>query len=110
MTEKFFQPLIAGSVPIYRGTPNIDDFAPAADCYVNADDYSSAAELVEFLCSRTDEEYDAFHRWRREGPSLEWQRRFAAFETPTFIRLTRAVKAVAIGRRLRSQRGTPAGL
>ena len=28
VTEKFFQPLAFGSVPIYLGAPNIDDFAP----------------------------------------------------------------------------------
>ena len=28
VTEKFFDPLIAGAVPIYLGAPNINEFAP----------------------------------------------------------------------------------
>jgi len=34
VTEKFFDPLVAGSVPIYLGAPNVETFAPGAHCYI----------------------------------------------------------------------------
>jgi hypothetical protein len=32
VTEKSFDPLIAGSVPVYLGAPNIEEFAPGKHC------------------------------------------------------------------------------
>ncbi|HAP76773.1 MAG TPA: hypothetical protein DCR14_11885, partial [Acidimicrobiaceae bacterium] len=55
--EKFFQPLLAGSVPIYRGAPNVADFAPAPNCYIDADDFDGPADLARFLRSLTDDQY-----------------------------------------------------
>jgi len=37
VTEKVYDPLTAGSVPIYLGVPNIDDFAPGHKCFMKAD-------------------------------------------------------------------------
>src|SRR5262249_26803074 len=39
VTEKLYDPLIAGSVPVYQGAPNADEFAPGELCFVNADDF-----------------------------------------------------------------------
>ena len=41
VTEEFYDLLIAGSVPIYLGAPNIDDFAPGDKCFINAADWDS---------------------------------------------------------------------
>ncbi|MGE0058069.1 MAG: glycosyltransferase family 10, partial [Dehalococcoidia bacterium] len=38
VTEKFYDPFLAGTVPVYRGAPNNDDFAPGPHSYINADD------------------------------------------------------------------------
>jgi hypothetical protein len=66
VTEKFFDPLHFGSVPVYLGAPNIEDFAPGDHCYINASDFASAKELAEFLTSMTDEEYERYHEWREK--------------------------------------------
>lgn len=34
VTEKSFDPLISGSVPVYLGAPNIDEFAPGDHCFI----------------------------------------------------------------------------
>ena len=36
VTEKWFDCLLAGCVPVYAGAPNIADFAPGPDSYVDA--------------------------------------------------------------------------
>ena len=66
VTEKFFEPLMYGAVPVYLGAPNIEDFAPGDHCYINASDFASAKELAEFLTSMTDEEYERYHEWRQK--------------------------------------------
>lgn len=66
VTEKFFQPLIAGSVPIYLGASNIDAFAPGNNCFINVSDFSSPSELVTYVQTMTDNEYMSFHEWRKE--------------------------------------------
>ncbi|HQZ36736.1 MAG TPA: glycosyltransferase family 10 [Ilumatobacteraceae bacterium] len=99
VTEKFFQALLAGSVPIYRGAPNVALFAPAPHSYIDATEFSGPAELAEFLAAMTDDLYADYHEWRAAGPKLEWRTRFASFATHAFVRLARAVDAIAIGRR-----------
>ncbi len=49
VTEKFFQPLQTGTVPVYLGAPNIEELAPGDGCYVNAADFSSPRELAQYL-------------------------------------------------------------
>jgi len=99
VTEKFFQPLTAGSVPIYRGAPNVRDFAPAEHCYIDADDFAGPQELAEFIRSMSDTDYAAYHAWRDEGASEAFRTRYAPYDEHTFARLARAVTAVQIGRR-----------
>ena len=99
VTEKFFQPLMVGSVPIYRGAPNVAQFAPAPHSYIDATDFSGPAALAEFLSEMTDAEYLSYHSWRRHGPTDEWRARFAPFAAHAFVRLARVVPTVAIGRR-----------
>jgi hypothetical protein len=61
VTEKFFEPLIAGSIPVYLGAPNVDEFAPGDRSYINVNDFASMKDLAQFLDSVDDSEY---HVWR----------------------------------------------
>ena len=49
VTEKFFDPLIAGAVPIYLGAPNINEFAPGEHCFIHANDFKSPKELADYI-------------------------------------------------------------
>lgn len=49
VSEKFYDPLISGSVPVYLGAPNIDEFAPGDDCFINAADFASPRHLADYL-------------------------------------------------------------
>jgi len=68
VTEKFFQPLEAGSVPVFFGTSNIDDFAPPHS-FINANDFNSAEELADYLnmLDQDDEEYETYLEWKKMG-------------------------------------------
>ncbi|ORX51816.1 hypothetical protein BCR36DRAFT_582853 [Piromyces finnis] len=68
VTEKFFQPLEAGSVPVFFGTSNIADFAPEHS-FINANDFESAKELAEYLemLDKDDKEYESYLEWKKKG-------------------------------------------
>lgn len=67
VTEKFYEPLITGSVPIYLGAPNIEKFAPGEDCYINVNSFSSTRELASYLLhlDKNDEEYNKYLKWKK---------------------------------------------
>ncbi|PON82064.1 Glycosyltransferase [Trema orientale] len=71
VTEKFFQSLVAGSVPVVIGAPNIQDFAPAPGSILHIrelGDVDSVAKSMKFL-SENPEAYNQTLRWKYEGPS-----------------------------------------
>ena len=57
ITEKIYQPLVVGSIPIYWGAPNIDKlFNPK--CFVNIDNFNSYEEAIaEIIKIDENEEY-----------------------------------------------------
>ncbi|XP_038998655.1 glycoprotein 3-alpha-L-fucosyltransferase A-like [Hibiscus syriacus] len=71
VTEKFFQSLVAGSVPVVVGAPNIEDFAPSPGSYLHIkelEDVGSVAERMKYL-SENQDAYNESLRWKYEGPS-----------------------------------------
>ncbi|MBA0705167.1 hypothetical protein Golax_017375 [Gossypium laxum] len=71
VTEKFFQSLVAGSVPVVIGAPNIEDFAPSSDSYLHIKDLKdvrSIAEQMKYLAGNPDA-YNRLLRWKQEGPT-----------------------------------------
>jgi hypothetical protein len=61
VTEKLYQPLVAGSIPVYLGAPNVDEFSPGDNSFLNVSDFRSVKELAEFMKSIDG---SAFHEWR----------------------------------------------
>lgn len=61
VTEKFFEPLLAGSIPVYLGAPNVDSFAPGDRAFIDAADFDSAKALADYLLKADD---DVHHAWR----------------------------------------------
>ncbi|MCX2431614.1 glycosyltransferase family 10 domain-containing protein [Pedobacter sp. GR22-10] len=66
VTEKFFQPLMAGSVPVYLGAPNIEEFAPGNNSYINVNSFDSVKSLANYLIflNENEAEYHEFQKWR----------------------------------------------
>lgn len=69
VTEKLFLPLAAGSVPVYRGAPNVADFLPASEAAIAIDDFATPRELAGHLRRLVEDDaaFEAHLAWRR-GP------------------------------------------
>ena len=102
VTEKFFHPLMAGSVPVYRGAPNVGDFAPGEKCFVNADDFSSPGALADYLNHLDGNEtaYREYFHWKSDGLSAKFQAMLRPLSSHPFCRLSDLVAA-----RMRSRGG-----
>ncbi|XP_052192745.1 glycoprotein 3-alpha-L-fucosyltransferase A [Diospyros lotus] len=71
VTEKFFQSLVAGSVPVVVGAPNIQDFAPSLSSVLHIrelENAQSVAKTMKYLAVNADA-YNQSLRWKFEGPS-----------------------------------------
>ena len=94
VTEKFFDPLLAGTVPVYRGAPNVDQFAPGKRSFIDASDFSGAAELAIYLkeLARDDEAYQQYFAWREEPLLSSFEADLDALRVPVFEKLVDIVK------------------
>jgi hypothetical protein len=56
-----------GSVPVYLGAPNIEEFAPGDHCYINVKDFSSPRALAKYLkeLDRDDARYEEYLQWKK---------------------------------------------
>ncbi|MEQ1700078.1 MAG: glycosyltransferase family 10 [Ilumatobacteraceae bacterium] len=99
VTEKFFQPLVMGSVPVVRGAANVAEFAPSPESYVDATLFGSAEELASYLWSMRDDEYLRFHRWRSDGSIDRWRDRWAPMVgRHPLLRLADTLPVLRLGR------------
>jgi hypothetical protein len=89
VTEKFFDPLCAGSVPVYLGAPNVEDYAPAPDCFVRVDAFSGPAALARHLraLAADDIAYATLLAWKRHGLRPEFRAMLDELRGPTLHRL-----------------------
>ncbi len=93
VTEKFFDPLIAGSVPVYLGAPNIADFAPGDHCYIDATDFDGPRALASHLLelAHDDEAYRKYLAWKDQPPRDEFDRLVDLTRESVYCRLCRAL-------------------
>ena len=82
VTEKLFDPLLVGSVPVYRGTGTVADLAPHPNSYIDARDFASPAELGRYLThlAAHEEEYEAYRAWRTDGPTAAFRAQAAGLD------------------------------
>lgn len=59
ITEKIFDCMIAGAVPVYWGAPNVATFIPP-DCYIDRTRFASEAELYAHLRTMSAQEHGAY--------------------------------------------------
>lgn len=71
VTEKIYDCLCAGIVPIYKGATDVDKYVPR-DCYIDFDDFSSLEELYIYISDMPKNEYmeylTAAKRWLLSEP------------------------------------------
>lgn len=76
VTEKFFQALIVGTVPVYMGAPNIEDFSPSSHSVIRVNDFKSPADLATYL-KFLDEHpplYNEYLAWKKDGLSEKFKK------------------------------------
>ena len=68
VTEKLFEPLMTGCVPVYRGAPNVEDFVPGDHCYINTADFTSPQHLADYLhhLDGDDKAYADYFAWKAQ--------------------------------------------
>lgn len=59
VTEKLFDALSCGTIPIYKGPDEINEIVPS-NCYINFDDFSSFEDLNNFLQNLSEEDFDKY--------------------------------------------------
>jgi len=96
VTEKFYDPLIAGSIPVYLGAPNIDDFAPGDQCFINAADWESPKSLAQYIqaVSKDKELYASYFRWRSEPFRPAFIKLLEQQKEHAFTRLCRKIQEI----------------
>lgn len=57
ITEKIFDSMIAGCIPIYWGANNISDYVPK-ECYIDKTQYSNYEELYNYIKNMPIDEYE----------------------------------------------------
>jgi hypothetical protein len=89
VSEKFFDPLVAGCVPVYRGAPNIEDFAPGDHCFISAADFGGPQDLAAYLQHLTHNpaEYAAYFAWKERPLRESFIKKIEIAEKDPFHRL-----------------------
>lgn len=94
VTEKFFEPLLTGSVPIYLGAPNIEMFSPGEDAFIDVRDYESPkalADAIKSFCQATSR-YDALLKWKKHPLSAGLDKLIEEQRIHAFVRMVRLAK------------------
>ena len=91
VTEKFYDPLLAGAVPIYLGAPNIEEFTPGEGCFVDIRNFDPPQKLADFLLNacRSEDIYNTFFQWKKNSLKPEFLKKTARQQEHPFIRLCR---------------------
>ncbi|MER9392458.1 glycosyltransferase family 10 [Mesorhizobium sp. M0592] len=105
VTEKIYDAFMAGTVPIYLGAPNVDEFVPEHS-FIDASAFASASDLAAYLqhLIATPKDYEAYFDWRSKPLPDNLVKRVQSLETPAFCRLMSVVR-----QRLEARTSTPSG-
>ena len=69
VTEKLWQPLLVGSVPIYLGAPNVEDWLPCrTNCIIDLRRFKTPRDAALFIknVAKNRTLYESYHQWRNE--------------------------------------------
>jgi len=83
VTEKIFDCFFAGTIPIYWGAPNIEDYIPG-ECFIDMRRFQNFTELKGYLKSLTDRDIAAF---KESARSFLRSPRFRPFTKQAFAEL-----------------------
>lgn len=75
VTEKMTNAYQAGTVPVYWGAPNVDDWVIGDHSIIKTTDFASAKDLADYLnfLNDNEEEYMKYFAWKNKGLSPSFQ-------------------------------------
>ena len=105
VTEKFYDPLIAGSVPVYLGAPNIRDFAPGENCFIDASEWEDPESLARHILDLSGDEasYRSYFEWKKKPFPPKFARLIELKKVHHFVRLCRRIDEMTGPRGIRGQ-------
>jgi hypothetical protein len=67
VSEKVFEGLLAGTIPVYRGAKRIHKFMPAENSFINANELTPR-ELADLMMKIAKDEklYDSYFQWKEK--------------------------------------------
>ena len=99
VTEKLFHAFVAGSVPVYGGAPNVEEYLPSRRSAIRVDDHPSPRDLAEYLLylDAHDEVYQRYFDWWDEplSPAMTALAAYSPRSAP--CRLCQALAAGKVG-------------
>lgn len=89
VSEKMYDGLIAGTVPVYLGAPNIDQYLPGENCIIKAEDFPTAADLAKHLLALAQDKdaYESYLSWKKLPLKKNFLDLIKIEETPPIRRL-----------------------
>jgi hypothetical protein len=89
VTDKLYDALAAGAVPVYLGAPNVADYLPGEHCLIDVRDYAAPKDLAAYLnwLDTHDDAYRAYLAWKGRGLSPRFRSLVEALRVPVFRRL-----------------------
>lgn len=81
-TEKLFDALAAGTLPIYWGN-NLVEYDVPSDCYINVSNFKTISEAIEYI-EKVDIDEDLYYSYFKTSPHasnpyLDWEEQFLDF-------------------------------
>ncbi len=109
VTEKFFDALVAGSVPVYLGAPNIDEFGPGEHCFIDASKFRDPRALADYLLhlASNESEYQAYLAWKDAPFAPAFLEKAARYDDSPFSRLSTILRGRAAGSDIRDLQRDP---
>lgn len=99
ITEKLWQTLESGTVPVYLGAENIEDHYLPTNSVIYVNDYPSTADLAKYLIEVASNEtlYNSYHSWRTQPLPKEFRDKYFPVSGDAHCRICRWAHARKYG-------------
>ncbi|MFN4140948.1 glycosyltransferase family 10 domain-containing protein [Aestuariivirga sp.] len=96
VTEKFFDPISVGTIPVYLGAPNAGEFYPGDECCIDASDHPDPRRMAQMMLQSDARD---FHRWRGKPLRQSFVKKLERLSIPFHERFIAAVETLLDSKR-----------